>query len=274
MYPSKLEYEKHRYYSDEEFFSGKFNFIHTYLHADYNLKMHSHQFYEINIIASGEGKHYIADTHRDTEAGDVFIIPPGIDHGYQSNSILNIYHVLIKKDFLIRYGEELSQIENFAVLFDIEPQIRRTYDKKLNLSVSSRILAAFKKELEQMIILGKSRQYVRLNIAALSFIFKLCERMQSTVSLSRESDIIGILEYILNNLDEKLTLNRLSEIAHMSPSTLSRKFRTVMGDSPANYILARRIEKAGKLIAENAATRTEIAHACGFYDVSHMNKYL
>lgn len=274
MYPSKIEYEKRSYFSDEEFFSGKFNFIHTYLHADYNVKMHSHQFYEINIIACGEGRHYIADIHRDTEAGDVFVIPPETGHGYQSEGILNIYHILIKKDFLVRYGEELSEIENFALLFDIEPQIRRTYDKKLNLSVSSHVLAAFKKELEQMMLLEKSRQYVRLNIAALSFILKLCERMQSTVSLSSESDIIGVLEYIKNNLDGKLTLEKLAKIAHMSQSTLSRRFRTVTGDSPANYILARRIEKAGKLIAENAGNRTEIAHICGFYDVSHMNKYL
>ena len=110
MYPERLENDTEQiYFSEKEYFDGKFNFIHTYLHTNYKYKMHSHQFYEINIIVSGEGRHYIENTSLETGVGDVFVLPPEVRHGYFSEGRLDIYHILIKKDFLVRYAEELAE---------------------------------------------------------------------------------------------------------------------------------------------------------------------
>jgi transcriptional regulator GlxA family with amidase domain len=60
----------------------------------------------------------------------------------------------------------------------------------------------------------------------------------------------------------------------MSVATLTRHFREVLQTSPMQYVTACRISLARELLATGKLNKTEIAHSCGFFDVSHMNKYL
>ncbi len=275
MYPKKLEDDREcTYFPETEYFHGKFNMIHTYLHTDYRYRMHAHQFYEINVIVSGQGKHYIENTVLDTRPGDVFVIPPGISHGYFSEDRLDIHHVLIKTEFLTRYREELAEIDGFELLFDIEPQIRRSSGKNLNLNAGSHMTASFLEDLEQMVRVEASGRYVFLNALTLAFICKLCERLHGAVSASCEKEIVAVMEYVQQNLDVKLSLELMAQLAHMSIPTLNRRFRAVTGQSPMNYVLSCRIAKAKQLISESRMNRTDVAQACGFYDLTHMNKYL
>ena len=262
------------YFSENEFFDGKFNYIHVYLHKDYEHRMHSHQFYEINIISSGEGRHYIEDSDIRASVGDVFVIPPGVSHSYHSAGRLDIYHVLIKSDFLTRYAEELSEIEGFGLLFDIEPQIRQASGKNFNLNVGAPELLSFVSELERMMRVEADERYVYLNALTLSLICRLCRRISGSISVMSQSEIVAVMEYVKENLDKKLTLSVLAERANMSTATLNRRFREVVGSSPMSYVLSCRVSRARELIDEGNLNKTEIAHVCGFYDIAHMNKYL
>jgi AraC-like DNA-binding protein len=276
MYPIKLENDaKQQYFSDEEFFLGGFHFIHSYLHKDYDYKMHSHQFYEMNIIAAGNGFHYIENTVIPAAVGDVFVIPPGVSHGYFSYDNVDIYHVLIKSDFLSRYSEELSEVSGYNVLFDIEPQIRRVSGKNLNLKLGHKEMPYFRDELEKMIRVESEGRYVYLNALTLALICRLCRRITRQVTDSDgANDIIAAMEYIKNNVEAKLTLANISEVCNMSKATLNRRFNESVGMSPMNYVLSCRIAKARELLAEGVVNKTEIANICGFYDTAHMNKYI
>ncbi len=275
MYPEKLEKDTSRdYFSENEFFDEKFNYVHVYLHGNYKYKMHSHQFYEINLVVSGKGRHYIENASLDTVTGDVFVIPPEIHHGYYSEEHLDIYHVLIKKDFMLRYAEELSGIKGFDILFDFEPMIRKNSGRELNLNVGLGEMSAFKSELERMISVEKSKRYVYLNALTMAFICRLCTRISRAISSSKESEILEVMEYVKNNLDERITVDDLCRHAHLSAATLNRRFKAAVGQSPMEYVLASRVMRAREMILEGRLNRTEIAQACGFYDLSHMNKYI
>ena len=262
------------FFAEHEFFNEEFNFVHVYLHKNYKHKMHSHQFYEINLIVSGEGRHYLESTNLEAKIGDVFVIPPGVSHGYYSEDMLDIYHILIKKELFSRYAEELSEVEGFDLLFDIEPQIRQSLGRELNLNIGHAELASFQNDLEKMIALKKSGRYIQLNFATMVLICRLCKRISSSASISKENDIVSVMEYIKANLDSKITLETLCERTHMSSATLNRRFRAAVCQSPMAYVLSARIARARTLIEEGELRRTEIAQICGFYDLAHMNKYL
>ena len=262
------------FFAESEYFYEKFNYIHTYLHKNYKYRMHSHQFYEINIIASGKGQHYIEDSCINTTAGDVFVIPPGTNHSYHSEVALDVYHILIKNDFLDRYSEELIHLDGFNILFDIEPKIRLTSGKNLNLNIGAPGLQVVKSELEHMINVEHSGKYVYLNALTLAFICRLCDRISDSVSAVNESEIVNVMNYIRNNLDKKLTVAELAVRAGMSPSTLNRPFRDMIGTSPMSYVMSCRVARARELIKDGGTSKTDIAAICGFYDIAHMNKYL
>ena len=278
MHPEKLEFEKGTvYYREADCFTDVPNhLVHAYPHPNYNLKMHAHQFREINIITGGEGRHYIGDTSLPARVGDVFIIPPETPHGYYSEGVLDIAHVLLRDGFLARYREELTQFPAFSLLFDIEPEVRRSSGRNYNLQIGTHKLFEITEQLSRIVRAEGMQEYAYQNILTLGFIGRLGEMLRSNMrkSAPEHGEILRVMEFIKENLEQKLTLPQLAAKANMSTATLNRHFREVLHLSPMQYVTACRISRARELLAQGAQNKTEIAQACGFFDVSHMNQDL
>ena len=278
MYPSKLDFEKGTVYYRESdcFTAAPQHLVHAYPHLNYRIKMHSHQFCEINVITRGEGRHYIGDTSLPARVGDVFIIPPETPHGYFSDETLDISHVLLRDDFLLRYREELSLLPAFSLLFDIEPQVRRSSGRNYNLRIAPRELYEVSEQLSRIVRAEENEEYTYQNVLTLGFIGLLGEllRRKMQKSNAESTELLRVMEYIQENLEQKLTLSLLAAKANMSTATLSRHFREVLHTSPMQYVCACRLSRARALLAEGKQSKTEIAQSCGFFDVSHLNKYL
>lgn len=80
-----------------------------------------------------------------------------------------------------------------------------------------------------------------------------------------------VLEFIEANLDGDLSLFRLAALAGLSPYYFARSFREDMGDTPHRHVLARRIDRARRLLCETSTPLAEIALACGFSSQPHLN---
>ena len=95
MYPKKLPNHTTETFRLEERLPDNTSIRKAYYHKDdYPINMHSHNFYEINIVVEGNGVHYIEDNLCLAKPGDVFAIPPKNRHGYWSENDLNIFHLL------------------------------------------------------------------------------------------------------------------------------------------------------------------------------------
>lgn len=276
IYPLKIDIDPYCDWYGEDYLENE-KFVRAYLHKDYQTKMHSHQFYEINIIISGNGRHYISDTSIPATVGDVFVIPPNIPHGYFSEATLDIYHILIKNDFINRYREELLQLPAFNMLFDFEPLLRRFSGTNFNLNIGINRLDAVKKDLDNIQNAENEHHYLYENVLVLELIAKLGKlfkkRMFDTDTYEN-TQIIRIMEYIKENLGEKLTLSKIAKFGNISTATLNRRFKELLGQSPMQYVMNCRIILARELIEEKRLNKTEIAQVCGFYDLVHLNKCL
>lgn len=280
MYPETLEFEKGRiYYEDRDCFTAaSTHLVHAYMHGNYRCKMHAHQFYEMNIISSGEGRHYIGDTHVPARVGDVFIIPPEVNHGYYAEEALDVCHLLLRADFMNSYRAELSHLPAFALLFDIEPQIRRTSGRGYNLHVERAELVGLLREFTSIVEAEKEGEYTYENVLTLAFIGNmgrlLRKNLQGESMPVQAGELLRVMEYIQANVGGKMTLETLAAIANMSKATLNRHFREVLHVSPMQYVMQCRLARARELLAQGEQSKTDVAHLCGFFDVAHMNKYL
>lgn len=280
MAQKKLRIEtQNKFWSEDEFFSQKpFDFIHAYLHKDYIQRMHSHQFYEINIITSGSGTHYIEDANMSAKVGDVFIIPPKTLHTYFSENKIDVFHILIGTEFFNKYKDELENSKGFRILFDAEPHLRLYSGTNSNLRLDLNTFNDVKRDLELILYAQEQQEFAMRSAITLSFIIKLSNVLMNTIkndsAPSNSAEMLSIMNYINNHLESKLNLKEISNFAGMSVSTLSRRFKTLIGTSPLKYATDCKIKKAKELISHGNYTRTEIAQVCGFFDVSHMNKYI
>ena len=92
---------------------------------NFHCDMHMQEFFELNIITHGHGKHYIGDNVVDAETGDVFVIPPMVKHGYsRDDGALDVFHILIGNKFIAKNIAELQKIPSF---FHITPPERTFY---------------------------------------------------------------------------------------------------------------------------------------------------
>ena len=84
---------------------------------NYSIKRHDHDFYEVNIVVSGRGVHLVGDAEIPASVGDVFVIPPGVVHGYESEGRdFDVYHVIAKKEFFEKYSAELAASHHICAI--------------------------------------------------------------------------------------------------------------------------------------------------------------
>ena len=280
MHPQRLEYESRTvYYREQDCFTASpLHLVHAYAHPNYNLKLHSHQFYELNIITAGEGRHYVGDASLPVRAGDVFLLPPEVPHGYHSEGRLDIFHILLRAQFMQRYREELAALPAHALLFDIEPHLRRSSGQSCHLHLPSHVRESLTADAEHIARAEQNGELAYANVLTLALIGRLGELLRRSLhrdpAQAEARELWEVMEFVRENCEQKLTLDTLATKARMSKATLNRRFGELLHQSPMQYVLHCRLEKARALLSNGAHSKTEIAHLCGFYDVAHMNKYL
>ena len=83
------------------------------------------------------------------------------------------------------------------------------------------------------------------------------------------SRINRTFDYIESNIEKPLTLEELATVANFSKFHFNRIFQSIVGETPFQFILRVRLEKAATSIITNKnESISEIAYKCGFSDIS------
>ena len=82
-----------------------------------------------------------------------------------------------------------------------------------------------------------------------------------------------LVDYIEQHLGEDLSLEALAAEVGLSPLYLVRAFRSAVGQSPHQYVVARRVEQARRLLTVTTLPIAEISLATGFSSQSHLTSW-
>lgn len=117
------------------------------------------------------------------------------------------------------------------------------------------------KKLTEIIFVQALRIQMRKSTKKESF-FKLIENPQISKTLAA----------IHHNLDQKWSLEDLSEIAGMSRTNYSVKFKELSGMTPLDYLTSCRLDKAKQLLTETSQSVPEVSEAIGYPAHEHFQK--
>lgn len=252
------------YYHDETFVS---------------LTPHTHNFHEFNIVISGDGKHLINDSAFYVSSGDVFIIPPGVKHGYEfASAEFSIFHLLFNKSFFSKYQSQLNEITGYQILFNIDPMIQGKnvitnsflhidFTNDYNLTKTFDELTLLEQECENNT--EQKKEHLALYIIA-----KICDLIEKEKNTYNNGnpylfDLLRSLEYIHLNYGSKIESETLYKISHMSCSTYIRYFKECFNRTPTEYIQNYRLKQSKSMLKHTDDSLTSIANNCGFYDDAH-----
>ena len=272
------------HWSHADSFSGeKDEYIKSFVHRNYSIGYHTHSFYELNVVLSGKGEHMIEQMKRDAVRGCVFMIPPGVKHSYKNHESLNVYHMLIHRDFIPVCFSEFTRTSGYSLLFEIEPYLRARYHENMFLTLSEAELSTVLSDVELIRICeGTPNDQLYINAIAKKMLAFLCMCITKQsgikdVSAKPNKELLCIadsLNYIHLNYEEKLTVESLAERQNMSRATYIRWFNKTCGCSPHQYIMQYRLKKAADELTDTKGSVSEVALRCGFYDASHLRRAL
>ena len=272
------------YYSNQYFTKENMRSVCCYFHASnrgwvFPLNMHSHEFYEINIVVGGEGVHYINNEKINIEIGDVFILPPNLEHGYFEIANLEIFHILLGSEFFSTYKTSLKAMEGYVSLFSVEPSLRGTQLKNAFLHLSKGPFNDVLDDINRLMQYSEENIY-HYNIQA-AFVFqiicKFCIQYRATALPEKHLQaknsyapmIVFAMEFMKKNLSQKITIDTIAKELSISPATFQRYFTDLMHISPMEYLTKLRIKQSKKLLRTTDKAIVFIAYECGFYDSPH-----
>ena len=82
-----------------------------------------------------------------------------------------------------------------------------------------------------------------------------------------------VTDFIETHLGEDLSIEALSEQAHLSPFHFARAFKLATGTTPHRYLVERRIRRAKTLLKQNRLPLAVVAEVCGFSSQAHFTRW-
>jgi AraC family transcriptional regulator len=84
-------------------------------------------------------------------------------------------------------------------------------------------------------------------------------------------EVSRVIEHLYAHLDNKITIDLMASVAHLSPSHFVRVFKSETGKAPMEYVQDLRLERAKKLLLAGDKSMTDIALDCGFGSPSYLS---
>jgi len=241
--------------------------------------LHFHDFIEIVIILKGNGNQIVEGNEYQVSAGDIFVLQGYQVHAFKKADTLEIVNVMFtdsKKKSLLAF-DKLKELDGYSALFYLEPNFRNRqhYNNLLRLDrkaltkvefiVNSMIheqqreRAGFqlviKNKLEELIV-ELSRAYSKLDT-------------KEANSLIRMSKVLDFLE---SYYTEDINLNELADKSFMSVRNFQRIFKKAIGQTPIDYLIHIRLQKAKSLLRNTEMSLVDISYKVGFSDYNYFSR--
>jgi len=78
-----------------------------------------------------------------------------------------------------------------------------------------------------------------------------------------------VTDYVEANLSRQISLDEIAALVGLSPFHFARMFKAALGETPARYVLARRLTRTRDLLRDGRWSLAAIALECGFASQSH-----
>jgi AraC-like DNA-binding protein len=239
---------------------------------------HAHSEYQLFVVLEGTGTRFIGDSIKSFKPGELIFTGPHLPHlwrsddGYfEKNSNYEAKGIVIyfNENFL---GDHILDKEEMI-------SIKKLFGK------SMRGLEFYGSKKTEVVELMKELVHLK-GIHSVIRLLHILEILSSTKEYhyissipyedsfnQHETDRLNkVYEYVLKNFRKKVSLEEISELLHMTPTSFSRYFTMKNNKAFSRFVAEVRIKHACEMLTETDASVAEICYECGFNTLSNFNK--
>ena len=235
---------------------------------------HHHTACEITMVLSGSGIYATKSAEFSFKSGDIFFFSTNEFHWIKKlDSSADFLNVHFEPRYIWSENFGISNAGLIKMLFNRKGSPVNKLDAR-NQSTKEIGRLIFNIEDELSHELPEYQTMAKLYLVNIlvnmlrSYEGKISEQYVSYNSQTLRA-IESAIDFIDNNLDSDISLEQLSEIAHLSKTYFCGQFKKLNGISPWEYITIKRIERAISYIESTNLTKLEIAARCGFNNTSN-----
>lgn len=235
---------------------------------------HDHDFAEITYILSGKGKYYVEGTIYEVSAGDIIICNPGVKH---HNIVINEKEPTVEVFIGFTNFQFKNMPPNSIILRENEYILHSPMELKQEMSKLCWEMVA-EQEANQIgkYFMLKAQLMKMLLLILREVIGGEMEDKQKGCnfeSYNKNYVVKKIVNYLNENYSSKISLDKIARNMYLSPVYISKIFKEETGESPINYLIKIRLEKARDiLISGDSGSIKHIANSVGYDDVYHFSK--
>lgn len=247
--------------------------------ADWNYKNVRSPFARIYLVKEGSARlHLPGNRIQDLRPNHLYMIPPFTMHSYECTNHFALYYIHIydnqKSDYSIledlMYPVEIKakNIDELLVerLFTINPDSAlnhndpKKYDNTTNLikTINNQINRATHELLETNGILFQLLSH-----------FMVYSKDKYDIVDNR---ILRVVKYIRNNIHKDISIEELKDMCCLSKDHFIRLFKNDLQETPTQYIIQRKIERAQLMLITSDLLIKDIAYELSFENLSYFNR--
>lgn len=233
---------------------------------------HDHDFTEITYILSGRGQYSIAGSTYDVQAGDLILCNAGVRHHAivtdPKDPTIEFYAGFTDYHFKDMPKNHLCLADN-SCLLHTGTELRQDLTKRCYAMLAEN-------EANQV---GK---YFMLKTYLMQFLLLLIRQEAEPQPLQggyhfdthyKSYAVNQIISYLDAHYSEKISLDRIAQNMYLSPVYISKIFKEETGESPINYLIKIRLEKAKEMLSvSHPESIKKIANDVGYEDAYHFSK--
>lgn len=243
--------------------------------------LHMHDYIQIAYVWKGMCNHRFRGKSLTVGKGDIFVIPPGMEHslnaieGKEFELILLDFLPFLVHDQLKPFSESLYRhLDSYDAGNSTEwlqPWLHIGKDKQL---LVEQLLLDIQDEFEHR---EEGFEFsIRINLVKLLILidreFRRSAKPQShaqTVRLRPSRPFEDVIRYVYDNYSQDIPLEQGAYLANMTPAYFSHMFKKETGQTFVEFLHEVRIERAMELIRQDVHTMTQICFQVGFRHLSH-----
>lgn len=231
---------------------------------------HYHPEIELTFILQGEGTRIVGNSIEAFTSNDLVLVGKNIPHHWIS---INQDLARAQKAYVFQFRASIfssfKECEHFVKLFDLAQrgvQFVEPTPKIRQLITTFRTLNKVQQLVTLIDLLHQLTQHKSIKILA-SIDYKSIQYQKQ-----RMNKYARVNNYILEHLDQKLTIQEMADFTNMVPQSFCRWFKKNSGYSFITFLNITRIENACRMLMCKSETIQQIAFSCGFESLSHFNR--
>lgn len=252
----------------------------SYYRCDYKahcgyVPLHWHNEFEINYIVNGAAQFRCANKDIIANKGDIVIITPNTIHSvYPYMDFDDTHDALVFSSEMFGLSSDDRCVASF-----IRPIINGTLEITPHITKDKPYYDEIKKCTESIFNCVKinSAQY---DLLLKSELLKLLWILSNNGEISKSAFAISTdleelkpaIQFITENYREDITIDKLSELSHLSKSYFMNRFKQYFGIGAMEYIIQLRIKSACEALQGSNKTITQISSESGFNNLSNFNR--